>query len=250
MYFPDDPLFFQDPIFNSIPDPAARAAPRRPLRPRRHRAGVGARVPRSTSSCAVAAPTPFEEDRPWLSELGAAGSRRRRRSGRSCTSPCLTRRCRTPSPRTRRARSGCAARVARRRRRSRSRTPSSRRGRPIRTGASTTPTIPAARAASPPGFRGFGRCPTDDAGRWAIRTVKPGAVPAPDGAAEAPHLAVSVFARGLLDRVVTRVYFGDEADANAADPLLVDAARPRPGTLVAQPDRGRLPLRHPSARGG
>jgi protocatechuate 3,4-dioxygenase, alpha subunit len=69
-------------------------------------------------------------------------------------------------------------------------------------------------------FRGFGRCPTDAEGRWAIRTLKPGALPAPDGGTEAPHLDVSVFARGLLGRVVTRIYFPDEAEANAADPLL------------------------------
>jgi protocatechuate 3,4-dioxygenase alpha subunit len=74
----------------------------------------------------------------------------------------------------------------------------------------------------PPGsrFRGFGRCPTDAEGRWAIRTVKPGRLPGPDDLLEAPHLNVSVFARGLLDRLVTRIYFPDEADANAADPLL------------------------------
>jgi protocatechuate 3,4-dioxygenase, alpha subunit len=71
-----------------------------------------------------------------------------------------------------------------------------------------------------PGFRGLGRCPTDADGRWAVRTVKPGPLPAPEGGLEAPHLDVSVFARGLLHRLVTRVYFPDEADANAADPLL------------------------------
>jgi protocatechuate 3,4-dioxygenase, alpha subunit len=76
------------------------------------------------------------------------------------------------------------------------------------------------------GFRGFGRCPTDAEGRWAIRTVKPGPLPAPDGATEAPHLDVSVFARGLLGRLVTRVYFPDEADANAADPVLASIADP------------------------
>ena len=70
------------------------------------------------------------------------------------------------------------------------------------------------------GFRGFGRCPTDANGRWAIRTVKPGPLPTPEGGAEAPHLDVSVFARGLLHRVVTRIYFPDEAEANAADPVL------------------------------
>jgi protocatechuate 3,4-dioxygenase alpha subunit len=87
-----------------------------------------------------------------------------------------------------------------------------------------------------PGFRGFGRCPTDDEGRWAIRTVKPGPVPGADGSPQAPHLAVSVFSRGLLDRVVTRLYFGDEQQANAADAVLRslpdDASRE---TLVATP---------------
>jgi protocatechuate 3,4-dioxygenase, alpha subunit len=71
-----------------------------------------------------------------------------------------------------------------------------------------------------PTFRGFTRCPTDEAGRYAIRTLRPGPVPGPDGSVQAPHLAVSVFARGLLDRVVTRIYFADEVAANADDPVL------------------------------
>jgi protocatechuate 3,4-dioxygenase alpha subunit len=76
------------------------------------------------------------------------------------------------------------------------------------------------------GFRGFGRSGTDAEGRWAIRTLKPGPVPAPDGGTEAPHLDVSVFARGLLGRVVTRIYFPDEAEANAADPVLCSIPDP------------------------
>jgi protocatechuate 3,4-dioxygenase, alpha subunit len=76
------------------------------------------------------------------------------------------------------------------------------------------------------GFRGFGRSATDAEGRWAIRTRKPGVLPAPDGGTEAPHLDVSVFARGLLGRVVTRICFPDEADANAADPVLCSIADP------------------------
>ena len=74
---------------------------------------------------------------------------------------------------------------------------------------------------------GFGRCATDAAGRWGIRTVKPGPLPAPEGATEAPHLDVSVFARGLLGRLVTRIYFPDEAEANAADPVLGSIPEPR-----------------------
>ena len=91
------------------------------------------------------------------------------------------------------------------------------------------------------GFRGFGRCPTDAQGRWAVRTLKPGPVPAPDGGTEAPHLDVSVFARGLLGRVVTRIYFPDEAEANAADPLLGAIPDPRlRERLVAVPDSDGL----------
>ena len=87
------------------------------------------------------------------------------------------------------------------------------------------------------GFRGFGRCATDAEGRWSVRTVKPGPLPAPDGGAEAPHLDVSVFARGLLGRLVTRVYFPDEAEANAADPLLASIEDPAVrARLVAAPE--------------
>ena len=85
-----------------------------------------------------------------------------------------------------------------------------------------------------PGFRGFGRCATDQDGRYRIVTVRPGPLPCPPGGAEAPHLNVSVFARGLLDRVVTRIYFADEAEANAADPVLSAVATERRETLLAR----------------
>lgn len=95
------------------------------------------------------------------------------------------------------------------------------------------------------GFRGFGRCATDGDGRFMIRTVKPGPLPTAggdgsgDGDLEAPHLDVSVFARGLLDRVVTRCYFADEATANAADPVLVALPDPaRRDTLIATSVKG------------
>ena len=81
------------------------------------------------------------------------------------------------------------------------------------------------------GFRGFGRCPTDEDGAYAIRTVKPGAV---NG--QAPHIAVSVFARGLLNRVVTRVYFPEDADAHASDPVLSGLDEDARATLIAVRD--------------
>jgi protocatechuate 3,4-dioxygenase alpha subunit len=87
-----------------------------------------------------------------------------------------------------------------------------------------------ARGASGSGFEGFGRCATDEEGRYEIVTVKPGAL----GDGQAPHIDVSVFARGLLDRVVTRIYFPDEPEANAADPLLSSLPPERAATLVAR----------------
>jgi protocatechuate 3,4-dioxygenase alpha subunit len=74
------------------------------------------------------------------------------------------------------------------------------------------------------GFRGFGRCPTDADGSYSIRTVLPGALPG-----EAPHIDVSVFARGLLHRVVTRIYFADDP----SDPVLASVPEERRGTLIA-----------------
>jgi protocatechuate 3,4-dioxygenase alpha subunit len=82
--------------------------------------------------------------------------------------------------------------------------------------------------------RGFTRCATGPDGSYAILFAKPGPVPAPDGGTQAPHLDVSVFARGLLDRVVTRVYFEDEPDANATDMVLATLGDPdRRATLIA-----------------
>ena len=85
------------------------------------------------------------------------------------------------------------------------------------------------------GFRGFGRSGTDSAGRWAILTLKPGPVPGPDGSTQAPHLDLTVFARGLLHHVVTRLYIGDEAEANAADPVLAGLDDEQRATLIARP---------------
>lgn len=87
-------------------------------------------------------------------------------------------------------------------------------------------------------FRGFGRCETDARGGFGFTTVKPAGVPTLDGEAQAPHLAMSVFARGMLRRAVTRVYFDDEADANAVDPLLGAVEDSRRHTLIAATVRG------------
>jgi protocatechuate 3,4-dioxygenase alpha subunit len=90
------------------------------------------------------------------------------------------------------------------------------------------------------GFDGFGRTCTDDDGRYEFLTVKPGSVPGPNGRPQAPHVDVSVFARGLLKRLVTRIYFPDEAEANEADPLLSSIEDPdaRAGLVAVEEDGG------------
>jgi protocatechuate 3,4-dioxygenase alpha subunit len=79
----------------------------------------------------------------------------------------------------------------------------------------------------------FARCATDADGHYEIFTRKPPVAETVDGTAQAPHLSVSVFARGLLDRVVTRIYFPDEEAANAIDPTLATVPAERRSLLVA-----------------
>ena len=86
-----------------------------------------------------------------------------------------------------------------------------------------------------PGFTGFGRAQTVPDGDFAICTLKPGRVPDGEGGLQAPHVDVSIFARGLLDRVVTRIYFADEAAANAEDVVLRGLTEEQRRTLVAEP---------------
>jgi protocatechuate 3,4-dioxygenase alpha subunit len=83
------------------------------------------------------------------------------------------------------------------------------------------------------GKAGWGRCQTAPDGGFRFTTVKPGAVQERDGSADAPHVNVLCFARGLLKPVLTRVYFPDEAAANAADPVLRALAAEERATLIA-----------------
>ena len=82
-------------------------------------------------------------------------------------------------------------------------------------------------------FRGFGRILTDAEGAFRFTTVKPGAVPGPDGTMQAPHLVVTVFMRGLLKHLLTRIYFPDDP-GNAGDPILLLVPADRRATLIAQ----------------
>jgi protocatechuate 3,4-dioxygenase, alpha subunit len=90
------------------------------------------------------------------------------------------------------------------------------------------------------GFEGWGRCATDDGGHYEFVTVKPGPVPAPGGGMQAPHLEVSVLARGVLVRLATRIYFPDEAEANAADAVLSSVPEDARERLVAVQEDGGL----------
>lgn len=83
------------------------------------------------------------------------------------------------------------------------------------------------------GFSGFGRQPTDQRGEFVFTTIKPGAVPAPDGQLQAPHILVNIFARGLLRQLVTRLYF--PGDDHASDPVMRAIPPARQKTLIAQP---------------
>jgi len=96
-----------------------------------------------------------------------------------------------------------------------------------------------------PAFDGFGRVATSADGRFAFDTVVPGRVPGPDGTLQAPHIGVGVLARGVLTRLVTRIYFEDEP-SNSEDPILSLVPAPRRDTLLAKrvdADRYRFDIR-------
>lgn len=81
-------------------------------------------------------------------------------------------------------------------------------------------------------FTGFGRCGTDDDGRYWFETIRPGVVPDPQGE-QAQHINVAVFARGLLHHLNTRVYFEDDP-AHAGDPILQRIPEERRSTMIAR----------------
>jgi protocatechuate 3,4-dioxygenase, alpha subunit len=93
---------------------------------------------------------------------------------------------------------------------------------------------------SHPEFLGFGRQETDEDGRCSFETIKPGRVPGPDNRLQAPHLNFTVFARGLLKHLTTRVYFSGDP-TNLDDPILRLVPQERRDTLMAR--------EHPARRG-
>ena len=95
-------------------------------------------------------------------------------------------------------------------------------------------------------FPGWGRCASDAVGEFRFVTLRPGPVPGPGNSQQAPHLALTILARGILTRLCTRAYFAGDPGLEA-DPLLGAVADPaRRATLIAQPDGGgvwRLDIR-------
>jgi len=88
-----------------------------------------------------------------------------------------------------------------------------------------------------PSFCGFGRSGTAEDGSYWFETVKPGPVPFAGERLQAPHICVTVFARGLLNHLVTRLYFEDEP-TNAGDPVLQCVPDDRRATLLARRESG------------
>lgn len=92
------------------------------------------------------------------------------------------------------------------------------------------------RGPADPHFAGWGRCAADfESGEFRFDTIKPGRVPYPEGGLQAPHVTLWIVARGINIGLHTRIYFADEADANADDPLLARVSAERRDTLIAAP---------------
>jgi protocatechuate 3,4-dioxygenase, alpha subunit len=96
------------------------------------------------------------------------------------------------------------------------------------------PEDPRAKAGDPD-CPGFARSATDERGISVFDTIRPGRVPGNNGSWQAPHLNVSLFARGVMKRLATRIYFAEDP-ANPQDPVLALVPEERRKTLMAKPD--------------
>jgi protocatechuate 3,4-dioxygenase alpha subunit len=107
-------------------------------------------------------------------------------------------------------------------------------------GSFAGPTAPHSNAV--PAFTGWGRQPASEAGEVVFETIKPGRVPGPDGRLMAPHVSLWIVARGINIGLQTRLYFGDESEANAGDFVLNKIMdKRRRDTLIARRADGPVP---------
>lgn len=100
-------------------------------------------------------------------------------------------------------------------------------------GRYASPDDPRAEPPLDPNFIGFGRASTGEDGEYRFRTIRPGRVPGPGNMLQAPHIAISIFGRGLLKRLATRLYFAD-GEGNDVDPILAMVPAWRRASLIAQ----------------
>lgn len=95
------------------------------------------------------------------------------------------------------------------------------------------------------GFRGWGRVITDfDTGEWGFDTIKPGPTPGRNVGTQAPHLNIWIVARGINIGLNTRMYFDDETEANATDPVLnlIEWQTRRPTLIAKRSVRDGMPV--------
>ena len=103
---------------------------------------------------------------------------------------------------------------------------------------------PSATSSAPldPTFLGFGRSGTDEDGSYWFETIKPGPIPFDATQKQAPHIGFTIFARGLLNHLMNRLYFADEP-TNETDPVLQRVPAKRRSTLLAKrTSEGTLPV--------
>lgn len=91
-------------------------------------------------------------------------------------------------------------------------------------------------------FKGFGRCGTDINGGFLFHTIRPGSLPGPGGRPQAPHILLAIFARGMTQQAITRIYFEDQDAANAVDPILALVPADRRATLIARCGQGDVTI--------
>ena len=239
MYFPDDPLLALDPIYNSVPDVAARKR-LRPPSTSRPPSRISPWATASTSCCAAATPLLWKTNMPdgltpsqtigpfyWgtlvkayeadLAPPGVAGERIALALTLHDVNGAVI-----PDGMVEIWQANSHGRYAH---------PEDRRNLPLDAD-----------------FDGFGRASTDTAGVARFTTVRPGRVPWPEGGMQAPHINISIFARGVLNRLATRLYFEGDPALRRGSGAEIDRARPARDAACQAGRLWRVAAPHPYRR--